>query len=275
MLDASKALIVDDEESVRMALELALHEKGWVVEQAASAEKGLERFRPGAYAVIFVDKNLPGMNGVEFIRRVRASDQRVGIVMITGYASVESAAETLQIGIDAYLEKPFENIFEIVERAHQAIACRRSAGSVIATPGMKARAGKPPRTARIIVAVPSLQERMWLNDRIRKGGDEVVAVANAAEAFRELARAGGDLLIADAALQDMPVRELFAKVRMKAPNVIFIVVTEKPSLEELTRYIELGVKSMVQKPLTESVYAAKIEILLQLIRANVSRQVEG
>src|SRR3712207_2119015 len=114
-----RALIVDDEPTVASALSLAAGDAAWEVETAHSAEEALRLLTTRKFDAILVDKNLPGMTGVELIRRARELHRAAAIVMMTGYASPESASETLNLGVDAYIEKPFDDIFAIIQRINR------------------------------------------------------------------------------------------------------------------------------------------------------------
>src|SRR5262249_41427902 len=101
----TRGLIVDDEPAVRTALGLALEDAGWQVEAVESSERALGRLKETTFDIVVIDKNLPGMGGVDLIRAIRKTDEHILLVLITGYASVASAMETLELGVNGYLEK--------------------------------------------------------------------------------------------------------------------------------------------------------------------------
>src|SRR3954463_3864591 len=105
-------LIVDDEASVRDFLK-AFFQGRFEVTSAANAAEALHIFlQDSTFDILLVDKNMPGMSGVELIRQIREANDDIAIAMITGYASAESIVETLNLGIDAYIEKPFKSLTE-------------------------------------------------------------------------------------------------------------------------------------------------------------------
>ena len=75
-----------------------------------SAEEGIEALADRTIDVALVDKNLPGMSGLDFIRAVRERGLRFPCFMMTGQSSAETAAEALGLGVEAYLEKPFDDV---------------------------------------------------------------------------------------------------------------------------------------------------------------------
>ena len=94
----TSALVIDDEATIQTFFRLALEMNGWSVATAESAEDGLVNFRGGGFDLVIVDKNLPGMDGVEFVRQVRRENDAIGIIMITGHATIESQAGVRSFG---------------------------------------------------------------------------------------------------------------------------------------------------------------------------------
>ena len=70
--------------------------------------------RSQPFDLLLLDKNLPRMNGLDLLRGVRARNATVPAILMTAYASAESATETLNLGVEAYLEKPLDSLAEVV-----------------------------------------------------------------------------------------------------------------------------------------------------------------
>lgn len=98
--------IVDDEDFVREALQAMLEEAGIVVETFPSAEGFLEAFRPERPCCILIDADLPGMSGLELLRRHRAAGHPWPAIMITGHSNIRAAVEAIKAGASNFLEKP-------------------------------------------------------------------------------------------------------------------------------------------------------------------------
>jgi two-component system response regulator CpxR len=110
-------LIVDDDrELCELVVEL-LNEEGFDVEVANRSEAGLERALSGAPALVVLDVMMPGMNGFEVLRRLRAEGSRVPVLMLTARGEDVDRIVGLEIGADDYLPKPF-NPRELVARIH-------------------------------------------------------------------------------------------------------------------------------------------------------------
>ena len=102
-----RVLLVDDEQAILQVLKGMLEFDGLGVTTAVSGEEALERLRASAFDLLITDKNLPGVDGVELAHGARQMDPRIGIVLMTGYGSVESAQAVLGV-VDAYFTKPFD-----------------------------------------------------------------------------------------------------------------------------------------------------------------------
>lgn len=114
----ARALIVDDERSVRFVLRHALRERGWDVDEVddgAVVEESLERTR---YDLLLLDLYMPGMNGFEVLRRIRQphagvlpvwkTQPSVGIIVLSGVAGRDGLTFASKLGADACLQKPFD-----------------------------------------------------------------------------------------------------------------------------------------------------------------------
>jgi two-component system response regulator MprA len=100
-------LLVEDDPSVRGAVERALRGAGHDVELATAGDKALERATANPYDAIVLDRGLPGLDGLEVCRRLRAAGNDVPILMLTARAAVTERVEGLDAGADDYVVKPF------------------------------------------------------------------------------------------------------------------------------------------------------------------------
>jgi CheY-like chemotaxis protein len=117
----SSVLVVDDEPIVLQVFSRVLSEKGLRTRTASSAEEALKLLEQGGIACVLVDKNMPGMDGIEMLRRVREAQPHCAFIVMTGYASTESAIEALRLGAVDYLQKPFDDLDVVAQRIEEAI----------------------------------------------------------------------------------------------------------------------------------------------------------
>ncbi|HYC77110.1 MAG TPA: sigma 54-interacting transcriptional regulator, partial [Planctomycetota bacterium] len=104
-----RVLLADDERSITMSLEEDLREAGHevrVVHDGAEAWRAVEAERPEA---VVADINMPGMRGDELLRRVKAADPSIAVLLMTGYGTVDSAVQAMKDGAADYVVKPFRN----------------------------------------------------------------------------------------------------------------------------------------------------------------------
>jgi DNA-binding response OmpR family regulator len=106
---AARILIVDDEKNLSFFLRqtLQLEFPGVVVDEAYSGEEGLSRLAAATYDLLIADLRMPGFSGLELVKGVRYLDQKVPIILITGYGSPSVREEARQLGVNDYLDKPF------------------------------------------------------------------------------------------------------------------------------------------------------------------------
>ena len=119
-----RVLIVDDEKGMRDFLSIMLKKEGYAVVQADSAEQAAESIGRGESDLIITDISMPGPSGIEVLRQAKAANPDTPVIMITAYASTESAVEALKLGAYDYIIKPFD-VEELKIVVRNAIEKRR------------------------------------------------------------------------------------------------------------------------------------------------------
>ena len=102
-----KILLVDDDEWIRDSLSLFFEAEGCDLLTFETAEEGMEAVKKQAYDIVISDYKLPGMDGLEFLRRVRQNQPNAFEVLITAYANCEIVKEANEIGVKDIIPKPF------------------------------------------------------------------------------------------------------------------------------------------------------------------------
>jgi len=112
-------LVVDDEYSVRDSLEQWFRKDGYLAGSAKDANEALARLRERPWDVVLLDIKMPVMDGMELQRRIREIDPELAVIMITAYASVETAVQALKEGAFDYITKPIDpdELSHVVRRA--------------------------------------------------------------------------------------------------------------------------------------------------------------
>ncbi|HEV7746450.1 MAG TPA: response regulator [Pyrinomonadaceae bacterium] len=102
-----RLLIVDDEENIRRVTRLTLQAAGYEVGEAADGERGLEAFGDGSiWDAVLLDQRMPGLDGLETLRRINERDPSARVIMATAYASIELAVEAMKLGATDFVRKP-------------------------------------------------------------------------------------------------------------------------------------------------------------------------
>ena len=173
-------LIVDDEEHIREILKATLEPLALSVHTAGSAEEALDLVREENIDMVICDVQMPGMNGLEFLRKVKAEQPAVKFLMITAHGTMDTAVQALRFGASDFLTKPFENeeIRNIARRLLRERGRRGRSDALAAAPGpprprwkawwarappsppaWKRRARPPPRTPRCCSAAKAAPAR--------------------------------------------------------------------------------------------------------------------
>jgi len=117
----ASVLVIDDEPVVLDLFQRVLTEKGLSTRLARNAEEALALLEREEFGCVLADKNLPGLNGIEVLRRVRQTQPYCACIIMTAYASTQSAVEALRIGAIDYIEKPFDDLEGIADRIDEAV----------------------------------------------------------------------------------------------------------------------------------------------------------
>ena len=119
-------LIVDDEESVRDSLYNWFIEDGYEVDCAANAKEALTKIESGVFDIILADIKMPGMDGLEMHRRIKAITGNAVVIIMTAFASVETAVQALKDGAFDYITKPFDpdDLSHLIRNAARQISLK-------------------------------------------------------------------------------------------------------------------------------------------------------
>jgi two-component system KDP operon response regulator KdpE len=120
MQSAIRILVVDDESAIRRALRPPLMELGFQVAEASRGEEALQALRSAPHDVVLLDINMPGIGGIETLKRIRSFAPRLPVLMLTVRDDEEDKVEALELGADDYVTKPFSTR-ELIARIRSAV----------------------------------------------------------------------------------------------------------------------------------------------------------
>ena len=116
----TKILLVEDEEKLARFVELELKHEGYEVDKAFDGREGLEKAEGGGYDLLLLDIMLPGLNGLEVLRRLRKAGSEMPVIMLTARDAVMDKVTGLDMGADDYVTKPF-SIEELLARIRASL----------------------------------------------------------------------------------------------------------------------------------------------------------
>jgi len=130
MKDPSKKeriLVVDDSPDTLEVLKRNLESKGYLVFTAPGAVEAIKIIESSPMDLVITDLKMPEVNGLSLVRHIRANYKNIGVMMITGYPSIEGAVEAVKLGAEEYISKPFtdEELFSAVSRVLDKLDLRR------------------------------------------------------------------------------------------------------------------------------------------------------
>ena len=119
-----KILVIDDEEIIHHLLQDSLSDRGYTVTTAQSGSEALKKIKEEPYDVVITDIRMPDISGIRILEEVKESHPRIMVIVMTGFASVETAQEAIRLGAYDYVTKPFE-MEEIDFAVNRAVEARR------------------------------------------------------------------------------------------------------------------------------------------------------
>ena len=122
MAQAMKIAIVDDERDMRQSISQWLALSGYDTETFGSAEDALKKLGPEYPGIVISDIKMPGMDGMQFLKKLMGSDSALPVIMITGHGDVPMAVEAMRVGAFDFLEKPFnpDRMSQLAKKASNA-----------------------------------------------------------------------------------------------------------------------------------------------------------
>jgi len=120
-----RILIIEDEENIARVLQLELEFEGYITDTAYTGPDGLIKYREGKWDIILLDLMLPGLNGLDVLRRIRATEASTPVILLTAKSGVADKVTGLDLGANDYITKPFE-FDELLARIRAALRISES-----------------------------------------------------------------------------------------------------------------------------------------------------
>ena len=118
VLERMRLLLVEDEKKVSSFIKKGLEEEGYAVDSATDGDTGMMMGLDGIHDLIILDINLPGLHGIDVLKKIREIDPKAYVIMITAFGDVESYLDSMELGAYEYINKPFETqeLLQMIEK---------------------------------------------------------------------------------------------------------------------------------------------------------------
>jgi DNA-binding NtrC family response regulator len=126
MEEKARILVVDDEKGMCEFLHYLLEGEGYEVAQAHSGIEALEKIKEEPFHLILADIKMPGIDGLEMLRRIREANQDTVVIVMTGYSSLETAIKAIKYDASDYLTKPFDDPDAVLAAVERGLADREA-----------------------------------------------------------------------------------------------------------------------------------------------------
>jgi two-component system response regulator HydG len=156
-----KVLVVDDDAALRGTVAAALQEHHYSVDTATNGEEAVNRVKAGRYQLVVMDVNMPGMNGIQALKEIKAYDPSIIVLILTAFSNIPDAVEATKEGAYNYLEKPVksENLVYLVDKAlkaHNMVKSLSYSAPVIRLPGGSEFVGQSSEMKRVFGVIEKL-----------------------------------------------------------------------------------------------------------------------
>ncbi|HEY3353516.1 MAG TPA: sigma-54 dependent transcriptional regulator [Polyangia bacterium] len=169
---AIRVLVIDDEKLIRWSFQEKLAPEGYEVLTAGTAEEGLALVEREGPDLVFLDIRLPGMNGLEALRKLRAIDDTCTVIMITAYATVDDAVEAMKQGARDFIKKPFDlnEVRALLAKVVEDINLRREVDR------LRRRRGEPEGLGSVIGRAPTLRSILDMAETLARSETTTVLI---------------------------------------------------------------------------------------------------
>jgi Response regulator containing CheY-like receiver, AAA-type ATPase, and DNA-binding domains len=238
--------VVDDEEVVRRVIRETLEKPGTFIVEAEDGETAIALLLSEPFNLIICDKNLPGITGLDVIRRAKAKDPKIATLLITGFASRESVEEAMAIGVDEYVIKPFD--LPELERKVTEASERRDLR-------LKAESKQPVTAAhqQLLLCISDPVARDILKRASESLGYRVTYIDSLSDVLTHIRNKKIMALICQLELlnRDNATACFLRSTLLMSPGVIFVAVSSRCALGNAVTALHYGAGNIIYQPLPD------------------------
>lgn len=256
MSHQGRVLVIDDEKVACNSCGRVLEREGYDVSLTTSAREGAEKAARENFDAVIVDMRMPVIGGMDVLRIIKRSRPETRVIVMTGYSSVGTAVEAMQLGAADYLPKPFtpKELTDSVGRLLQRVETRpepepaRAAVLPPRLPFPEAGTEESPGEARILLAGSDTEEMASLRECLSAEPWQVKTMEGHEEIIEAIRAGQADVLIIGLDVLGMKAYDLIPEVKRLGSNIPIIVACADPSPHLARKIREFGIFFYLMEP---------------------------
>jgi CheY-like chemotaxis protein len=245
----TRILVVDDEEVVRRVISETLDKPGIFVVEAEDGERAIALVLSEPFSLLICDKNLPGITGLDVIRRAKAKEPKIATLLVTGFASRESVEEAMAIGVDEYLIKPFDlpelerKVGEAFERRDLRVKAEKTESKLVFTPTQQ----------QALLCVPDPIAREVLKKAIESLGYRTMEVDSLSDVLTQVRNKRVRALVCQLELlnRDNATACFLRSTLLMSPGLKFVTISSRRALGNAVTALHYGAGNIIYQPLPD------------------------
>lgn len=216
MTNQIRILVVDDEPKICHLIEELLKLEGYRVDVSFSGMEALQMIKSDNYQMLLTDLKMPGIDGLELIKKAKQECPEIRAIMVTGYATVDTAVQSLRHGVDDYITKPF-NIFELKKAVKLTLHTRQ-----VEMENMQLLKNLERANRELNINKNGLTEKVQITgEQLTMAQKELVQRVNELSTVNEISKAITSVLDMDELLS-LCLKEINEKLKVKHSSIMFI-----------------------------------------------------
>jgi len=281
---ARRVVIADDEEEIRDLLAEYLQTHGWETFRAANGLEALLHVKQQRPAAVVLDLNMPRLGGIDALKRIRAFDAAIAVVVVSANADDNMRTQAEALGAKAILDKPLDLAQLLAAlggddraaapkvaavEAPAASAIKAPAASAAEAPAKSAPVGPPPRRRSVLVVDDDPDVRGVLEEFLALKGYHVRVSPDGAAAVRELAGTAPGVVLLDIEMPGLSGVDALPTIKAMAPATAVIMVSGTMNVELAKRALAAGAFDYVTKPVDLPRLLESIETAFAMLALDV------